>query len=197
MTSPMLTTPTLQQQQQQQQQQHHHQDSEYLPSISPSVVYSTAHAMWSAQELQLLHKGLAEFPADSYDSVTRYIKIAAIIPNKCVRDVAFRVQAMTMEVEAGREMQAKRMRIDHTMELANMASQKPLDEAQLNVLLQENVHSINVFRNNLINGKANDNKDVMLKFRDNCQTIMTAIGDICSTIPPLPIKLDTSLLADQ
>jgi hypothetical protein len=55
-----------------------------------------------------------------------------------------------------------------------MASQQPLDDAQLTVLFQENVHSINTIRNNLLNGKARENRDVMIKFRDNCHTLMSA-----------------------
>jgi hypothetical protein len=96
------------------------QVSDYLPSISPSVVYSTANAVWTPQEIQLLHRGLAEYPAESYDNITRYIKIAAMIPAKCVRDVAFRVKSQSLDAAdaGGRESyHAKRMRIDHTAEV--------------------------------------------------------------------------------
>lgn len=67
---------------------------DFLPSISPSVMYSTAQAMWTPHELQLLHAGLRQFPADRFDNVTRYIKIAATLPGKCVRDVAFKVREL-------------------------------------------------------------------------------------------------------
>lgn len=87
---------------------------DFLPSISPSVVYSTAHAVWSSQETQLFHQGLADYPADKYDNVTRYIKIAALLPGKCVRDVAFKAKALSLAHESmslNREQYAKRMKI--------------------------------------------------------------------------------------
>lgn len=88
---------------------------DFLPSISPSVVYSTAHAVWSSQEMQLFHKGLADYPADKYDNVTRYIKIAALLPGKCVRDVAFKAKALSLQshesASLNRDQYAKRMKI--------------------------------------------------------------------------------------
>lgn len=82
---------------------------------------------------------------------------------------------------------------------------------------------INTMRSNLLNGKLDDNKDPMIKFRDNCHTVLNtyvlhplwvfgsadihscsrlsrsslllrSLGDICNSIPPLPVKLDTSLI---
>lgn len=88
---------------------------DFLPSISPSVVYSTAHASWSSQETQLFHKGLTDYPADKYDNVTRYIKIAALLPGKCVRDVAFKARALNLQSQQESmnrdQYQAKRMKI--------------------------------------------------------------------------------------
>lgn len=89
--------------------------TEFLPSISPSAaVYSTAHAVWSPQELHVFHRGLADFPASQYDNVTRYIKIAALLPGKCVRDVAYKAKAMSLAHETmslNRDQFAKRMKI--------------------------------------------------------------------------------------
>lgn len=99
------------------------QTSEFLPSISPSVVYSTAHAVWSAQEMQTFHKGLAEFPAEKYDNVTRYIKIAAMLPGKCVRDVAFKVKAMSLSQEKmsmNRDQFSKRMKIEPYQDVGSL-----------------------------------------------------------------------------
>ncbi|TYZ64995.1 hypothetical protein PybrP1_000443 [[Pythium] brassicae (nom. inval.)] len=152
---------------------------EFLPSISPSVVYSTAHALWSPQELHVFQRGLADFPADEYDNVTRYIKIAAMLPSKCVRDVAFKAKAMSLAHESmsmNRDQFAKRMRI---------APYQPHDE---NLLL------MHTMRSNLLSGKLDDNRDPMCRFRDNCNSVLSTLGDICNTIPPLSIKLDTSLL---
>ncbi|TMW64643.1 hypothetical protein Poli38472_011523 [Pythium oligandrum] len=174
---------------------HTAQSSGFMPSMSPGTVYSTAHAVWTPQELQLLQKGLGEFPDEQYDNVTRYIKIAATIPGKCVRDVAFKVKTLATDQIPERDHNfAKRMRIDHTAEMTKMPTDDMLDDDQLNDLLQDNVLALNTMRTNLLNGKGGENKDMMIQFRDNCQTLMSAIGDICGTLPPLPVKPDTSLI---
>ncbi|KAL3661671.1 hypothetical protein V7S43_013430 [Phytophthora oleae] len=181
------------------------QASDYLPSISPTVVYSTAQAAWTQQELQTLHAGLSQFPADQFDNVTRYIKIAATLPRKCVRDVAFKVKALGYpngpSVQAGTGQPAavpKRMKIEPYQEPSQPStSPAELEEARLAALLQENVLAINTMRTNLLNGKADENRTQMLKFRDNCETVLSALGDICTSIPPLPLQLDTSLLEED
>ncbi|GLD96909.1 hypothetical protein PINS_up005592 [Pythium insidiosum] len=171
------------------------QANDFLPSISPGVVYSTAHATWTTHEMQLLQRGLTEFSAERYDNVTRYIKIAAMIPGKCVRDVAFKVKALATEKQssspADRELFTKRMRIDHA---AAETTATPLSDAQLAAILQDNALAINSMRNNLLNGRVADNRDVMLRFRGNCQTFVSAVNGICATLPPLPVKLDMSLV---
>ncbi|KAF1789582.1 hypothetical protein GQ600_20892 [Phytophthora cactorum] len=49
-------------------------------------------------------------PADQFDNVTRYIKIAATLPRKCVRDVAFKVKALGYP--SGQPAASKRMKIE-------------------------------------------------------------------------------------
>lgn len=160
------------------------QASDYLPSISPTVVYSTAQAAWTQQELQTLHAGLTQFPADHFDNVTRYIKIAATLPRKCVRDVAFKVKALgypsgqpaAAAGGAGQPATAtKRMKIEPFQEPNQQpTSTAELEEARLAALLQDNVLAINTMRTNLLNGKADENRAQMLKFRDNCETVLSA-----------------------
>lgn len=171
------------------------QASDYLPSISPTVVYSTAQAAWTPQELQVLQTGLAQFPADQFDNVTRYIKIAALLPKKCVRDVAFKVKALGAAGPPAGQAAAKRMKIEPYQEpTGQQAASGELEEARLAALLQDNVLAINTMRTNLLNGKADENRAQMSKFRDNCQTVLSALGDICTSIPPLPLQIDTSLI---
>ncbi|KAF1335933.1 hypothetical protein FI667_g849, partial [Globisporangium splendens] len=177
------------------------QTSEFLPSISPSVVYSTAHAVWSPHEMQIFHRGLAEFPVDKYDNVTRYIKIAAMLPGKCVRDVAFKVKALSVSQEKmsmNRDQFSKRMKIEPHQEVSSelilcssiadgqtqtLTFPVPVggddsEDAQLNALLQDNMVMMNTMRSNLLSGKLDDNKEPMLKFRDNCHTVLnTCVHD--------------------
>lgn len=171
------------------------QASDYLPSISPTVVYSTAQTAWTQQELQVLHAGLTQFPADQFDNVTRYIKIAATLPRKCVRDVAFKVKALGYPSD--QPAAAKRMKIEPYQDSNQSPATAELEEARLAALLQDNVLAINTMRTNLLNGKADENRVQMLKFRENCETVLSALGDICTSIPPLPLQLDTSLLEED
>lgn len=45
---------------------------------------------WSEDEQRTLEEHLQRFPPDRYDALQRYIKLAAILPRKTVRDVALR-----------------------------------------------------------------------------------------------------------
>lgn len=45
---------------------------------------------WSEDEQRTLEEHLQRFPPDWYDALQRYIKLAAILPRKTVRDVALR-----------------------------------------------------------------------------------------------------------
>lgn len=164
------------------------QASDYLPSISPSVMY--AHAVWTAQEMHLLHQGLLEFPTDKYDNVTQYIKIAATIPGKSVRDVAFKVKTLSLALQdkhIGDSVQfPKRVKIEQYHEqMPKCVSVMPLsgsdlmEEAQLNALLQDNMFAINTMRANLINGKPEANREPMVAFRDNCHNVLNAYVFSC------------------
>lgn len=162
------------------------QASDYLPTISPTQ------APWTPQELQTLHVGLTQFPTDQYDNVTRYIKIAATLPRKCVRDVAYKVKALGYT--GGHLVATKRMKIKPYKDPLHPSAE--LLETRLAALLQDNVLALNTMRTNLLNGKVHDRAQ-MRNFRTNCDTVLSALGDICTSIPPLPLQLDTSLLENE
>ncbi|CAI5715857.1 unnamed protein product [Peronospora destructor] len=170
------------------------QASEYLPSISPTVVYSTGQAAWTPQELETLHAALTQYPIDHFDNVTRYIKIAATLPRKCVRDVAFKVKALGCP--SGQPATGiKRMKIEPYREPNEQTTATAeLEETRLAALLQDNILVINTMRTNLLNGRADKNCLQMLKFRGNCETVLSVLSGICTSIPPLPLQLDTSLI---
>ena len=52
-------------------------------------------AQWSAEEQAVLERGMETYGADEYKSLWRYIKIAATLPAKGVRDVALRMRWMS------------------------------------------------------------------------------------------------------
>ncbi|CAH0513741.1 unnamed protein product [Peronospora belbahrii] len=72
-----------------------------------------------------------------------------------------------------------------------------LEEARLAALLHDNVRAINTMCTNLLNGKADENRLHILKFQGNCETVLSALSGICTSIPPLSLQLDTSLLDED
>ncbi|KDO27971.1 hypothetical protein SPRG_07248 [Saprolegnia parasitica CBS 223.65] len=154
-----------------------------------AYVYSSAHATWSAHELHLLHKGLTQYTADEHDNVTRYIKIAATIPGKCIRDVAVKVRSMQVSQEKMAEPPSKRPKMEHADVHAVVSC-----EDQIKHSLQTNVSVINTMRANLATGDLDDNVQLMAQFRDSCHSIFKKLHTVCSAVPPLQIKIDTSLI---
>lgn len=47
---------------------------------------------WTEEEQRALEAGVQRYPPDRFDMVQRYVKIAAMLPRKSVRDVALRVR---------------------------------------------------------------------------------------------------------
>jgi len=83
------------------------------PSWGPSPVQNGAGAGdeehtvdWTIEEQNLLESGLARFTPDCHTSLTRYIKIAAMLPKKGVRDVALRVRWMTRKDSSSKKRKA-------------------------------------------------------------------------------------------
>lgn len=188
---------------------------ETLPPIGSTAVYSPANALWTEQELQLLRKGLEEFPPDKYDNITRYIKIAAEIPTKGVRDVAYKIRYLNFSTTKSIEetpteninLNSKRARIDNQtkqqacqdVDIAESKSVKdearPEDDTHVQSLLRDNLVHINTMRSNVLEGKFEENRSHMSKFRNNYQAVLNAIGHICDSVPQLSLQLDLSLLA--
>ncbi|OQR91801.1 hypothetical protein THRCLA_22435 [Thraustotheca clavata] len=132
-----------------------------------SFVYSTADTTWSAQELHELHKALTQYPTDQYDNITRYIKIAATLPGKSIRDVAVKIRMMQASQEKGAPS-AKRLKYEQRdlNGLSNVSY-----EDQISNLLQDNVNVLNTIRSNLVAGDLNANLALMVQFRDSCHSI--------------------------
>ena len=65
------------------------------PSAPAKIGTNLYDVRWTAEEQAVLEHGLAVFSPERYTSLWRYIKIAANLPAKGVRDVALRVRWMT------------------------------------------------------------------------------------------------------
>ncbi|OQR82871.1 hypothetical protein ACHHYP_15364 [Achlya hypogyna] len=164
-------------------------------------VYSTATAVWSAQELHLLHKGLTLYPAEEHDNVTRYIKIAATIPGKCIRDVAVKVRGMRTAQEKQPDPAPKRQKLEAvraghpqvlSSEIIGCRARARQQFQQLG--WGNNVNILNAMRANLMAGDLANNVPLMAQFRDSCHSIFNKLHLVCSAVPPLQVKIDTSLI---
>ncbi|ETV93120.1 hypothetical protein, variant 2 [Aphanomyces invadans] len=196
------------------QQQQYHASSASLPTALPPHVYSTSQTTWTAQELHLLHKGLTTYPSERYDNITRCIKIAATIPDKCIRDVASKIRSIHMS-QAKQAMHSDQRHMHAlTAPLAALSSKRqkrdnndmhmvPLTikkeptvslEDSIRKGLQENDSTLHSMRANLSSGQLRSNLHLMAQFRDTCNVIVKRLGAMCSAVPPLPVHLDMSLL---
>ncbi|KAG0484480.1 hypothetical protein HPP92_008363 [Vanilla planifolia] len=86
---------------------------------------------WSYNEQQLLYQGLKKY-ADQ-PSIMKYIKIAALLPEKSVRDVALRCRWMS------RKENGKRLKIDDHCTAKKFRDRK---ERMLDSSTQENIHKL-------------------------------------------------------
>ena len=66
-------------------------DTHSTPTKMGTNLYDVS---WSLEEQSVLEKGLETFPESAYGGLWRYVKIAAHLPAKGVRDVALRVRWM-------------------------------------------------------------------------------------------------------
>ena len=67
----------------------------HLPPPAAGFVHPPPYAValdWTEEEQRALEAGMVRYPPDRFDLVQRYVKIAAMLPRKSVRDVALRVR---------------------------------------------------------------------------------------------------------
>ncbi|GAQ80168.1 hypothetical protein KFL_000480090 [Klebsormidium nitens] len=179
---------------------------------------------WTAEEQKLLEEGLTRFPGDKYSNIVRCIKIAAMLADKTVRDVAMRCRWMSKkeigkrrkdEQQQSQTKKSKESKKDKPGDMHRPLAparppvpimapppMPPLDDkippigGPTGQLLDENVRMVNQIRQNLANCKIQENNELLVKFRDNITTIingMTSMPGILSSMPPLPVKLNTPL----
>jgi hypothetical protein len=66
------------------------------PSLLPAAGWNVS-LDWTDEEQRTLEACIFRFPADRFDSVQRYVRIAAALPRKSVRDVALRLRWTVMQ----------------------------------------------------------------------------------------------------
>ncbi|KAF8045090.1 hypothetical protein N665_5616s0002 [Sinapis alba] len=173
---------------------------------------------WSVEEQYVLENGLAKLKDEP--KISKYVKIAAALPDKTVRDVALRCRWMTRkrrkreENSAGKNISNRKV-VDTSPELnmlANVPQQNALYAMNNNyhithmpfegisdavmALLQQNAQAFSQISYNLSAFKLQDNISLFYQARNNISAILTDMrkmpGIMCR-MPSLPVSINDDL----
>ncbi|ESQ28464.1 hypothetical protein EUTSA_v10018953mg [Eutrema salsugineum] len=191
-------------------------------SVSGLKLDTSLASEWSTEEQFKLEDGLEKYK--DKPSIMKYIKIAATLPDKTVRDVALRCRWMTRKRRKAEELYCGKRTSsskDKQAELSssipsvlpdNMASYPflmPFTSSSKHItcedlsghaisLLEQNVRAFSQIRANLSSYKVQDNIDLFCQTRNNLITIQTDMNNmpgLMSQMPPLPIAINDDLSA--
>lgn len=170
---------------------------------------------WSVEEQYVLENGLAKLKDEP--KISKYVKIAAALPDKTVRDVALRCRWMTRKRrkrEAGKSISNSKV-VDTSPEL-NMLANVPQQNAlyamnnmchstrmpfeglsdAVMALLRQNAQALSQISYNLSTFKLQDNISLFYQARNNISAILTDMKEmpgIMSRMPPLPVSINDDL----
>ncbi|XP_042443267.1 uncharacterized protein LOC122028400 isoform X1 [Zingiber officinale] len=174
-----------------------------LDPMSPVKHSATVATCWSLEELYVLRQGLMEHATEP-TNIMKYIKIAAKLPEKQVRDVAMKCQLIAKE-ESGKRRKLenyhaeKKEKVVYSSSLStvhsfqpesmtpllfrvhNMPSNNhPCQDSPINIetqhLLMENFNLLNQIGSNLEMSKVQDNINLFYHVRENIDNILTSMS---------------------
>lgn len=190
---------------------------DYVPGLKHDADLAVE---WSADEQDKLNEGLRRYADEP--NIMKYIKIAAMLQDKTVRDVALRCRWMTRkrrkpeEHNLGKKVNSRK---DKLVELSatnssclpqNVAAYTPMiqhmDHNELlscegidgasRLLLKQNLQAFNQISTNLHMLKLQENLDLFYRARNNITSVLKNMRDmpgIMSQMPPLPVSIDEDL----
>ncbi|KAF8080509.1 hypothetical protein N665_0937s0011 [Sinapis alba] len=190
-----------------------------LDSVSGVKLDTSLASEWSTEEQLKLEVGLEKYK--DKPSIMKYIKIAATLPDKTVRDVALRCRWMTRkrrkaeEFNYGKRITSSKAGLSSSMPSAlpdSMASYPflmPFTSSSKHItsedlsghaisLLEQNVRAFSQIRANLSSYKVHDNIDLFCQTRNNLITIqndMNNMPGLMSQMSPLPVAINDDLSA--
>lgn len=171
-------------------------------------------AEWAPHEQAALDQAAVKYPAERYQPFERYIRIAATLPRKGVRDVALRLrwlsQARKRKVsEDGPN--SKRLRRDRCQSIF-ASQQKPANgmrqwpQQQLPMpqlddhgaqtvgavgglvaqLLEANLHILYQYKQNMHQFKVQENTELLVRFRDNILAVLNQMNSMDGVMSQMP-----------
>ncbi|GJN01357.1 hypothetical protein PR202_ga18619 [Eleusine coracana subsp. coracana] len=123
---------------------------------------------WSDQELSILKEGLVRYAREP--NIMKYIKIAAMLPKRTIRDVALR----WLYPEAA-----------------------PVVDSATQHLLEENNQLLNQIAANIETFKAEDNMNLFLRMSSNIKEVLSRMSEtpgIMGQMPSLPVSVNENHL---
>ncbi|KAL3700320.1 hypothetical protein R1sor_018342 [Riccia sorocarpa] len=172
-------------------------------------------ADWSAEEQSILEEGLTKFGGET-NNLNKYIKIANLLPDKTVRDVAMRCRWMTKK-EIGKrrkpeDQNASKKNKDKKDKSDSLSTKAPAGHIRPGVpnysappnvdnddgisndaiggttgqLLEQNSHVIHQIRSNLAAMKLQENTDLLMRFRDNICAILNGMTNMPGIMSQMP-----------
>ncbi|XP_062172719.1 uncharacterized protein LOC133878197 isoform X2 [Alnus glutinosa] len=179
----------------------------------PGLKHDTGLAVeWSVEEQYKLEDGLVKFSDEP--SIMRYIKIAATLRDKTVRDVALRCRWMTRkrrkpeEHNVGKKVNNRKDKLVESSSKTNIHSSSPLNFAAYSLmmhhmdqngrmpyegiggatkhLLEQNAQAFNQITANLSTYKLQDNINLFCKTRNNISAILNDMRDMPGIMSQMP-----------
>lgn len=168
---------------------------------------------WTDEEQRSLESLMCRYTPERMDPVQRYVRIAAGLPRKTVRDVALRIRwtnemnmkRRTQDVNnGGRGMPGRGgvMAMNPTLGIVTPPL-LPLHtdgsqtvDGPIAYLLDANLSILNQFRINMASFKVHENTQLLVQFRDNIMQILQAMdnmGGVMATLPPLPVNMNVDM----
>lgn len=180
-------------------------------------------AEWTPHEQAALDQAAVKFPPERYQPFERYVRIAATLPRKGVRDVALRLRWLSQarKRKVSEDGPNKRVRRDRCQSIfatqqkpPNMMPQWPqpqmpmpqLDDHGASTvgavgglvaqLLEQNLHILYQYKQNMHQFKVQENTELLVRFRDNILAVlnqMSSMDGVMSQMPQLPVRMNVEL----
>ncbi|GMY17991.1 homeodomain mRNAion factor [Fagus crenata] len=189
--------------------------SSLLLDSVPGLKHDTGLAVeWSVEEQYILDEGLKKFAEEQ--SIMRYIKIAATLRDKTVRDVALRCRWMARkrrkaeEHNVGKKVNNRKDKLVESSSKTNIHSVPPLNMAAYSLmmhhmdqnermpyevagiigptkhLLEQNAQAFSQIRANLSAYKWQDNLNLFCRTRNNISAVLNDMRDMPGIMSQMP-----------
>lgn len=180
-------------------------------------------AEWTPHEQAALDQAAVKFPAERFQPFERYVRIAAALPRKGVRDVALRLRWLSQarKRKVSEEGPNKRLRRDRCQSIfatsqkaPNVMGQWPQQQVPMPQLddhgaqtvgavgglvaqlLEQNLHILYQYKQNMHQFKVQENTELLVRFRDNILAVlnqMNSMDGVMSQMPQLPVRMNVEL----